>query len=315
MATINSIIFMGTPEFAVPSLQALLEHGENIVAVICQPDRPKGRGRKVQPPPVKILAKQHAIPVLQPTKIRTAEFHHELLTYKPDLFVVTAYGRILPESLLNLPPLGTINVHGSLLPKYRGAAPVQRAILNGDQQTGITIMQMDAGMDTGDILLPKTMPIADDDTATSLAMKMSAMGGALLIQALDLLREDNLPPTAQNDNFASDAPMLTKDEAPINWQHPATEISCQIRGLDPWPKATTSLGSKWLRPFRPVVTCDQTDQQPGTIIDVSKQGISVATGDGILLFSEIQLEGKKRMAVEAFILGYQLETGLILGQP
>ncbi len=315
MATIDKIIFMGTPEFAVPSLQALLEHGKNVVAVICQPDRPKGRGRKVQQPPVKVLAETHKIPVLQPTKIRTESFHNELLTYEPDLFIVTAYGRILPESLLSLPPLGTINVHGSLLPKYRGAAPIQRAILNGDEQTGITIMQMDAGIDTGDILLQKDMPIASDDTSTTLAIKMSTLGGDLLVQALDLLREDKLPPTAQNNDFASDAPMLTKDEAPIDWHQSATHISCQIRGLDPWPKATTTLDNKWLRPFKPLVLTRQTDQKPGTIIEVSKQGICVATGDGVLLFSEIQLEGKKRMAVEAFILGHKLAAGLILGQP
>ncbi len=304
---------MGTPEFAVPTLQAMLDHGEHVVAVICQPDRPKGRGRKVQPPPVKILAEQNNIPVLQPTKIRTEEFHNSLLPYKADLFVVTAYGRILPESLLNLPPLGTINVHGSLLPKYRGAAPVQRAILNNEEQTGITIMQMDAGMDTGDILLSKALPITDIDTATSLAIKMSALGGRLLVQALDLLREDKLPPTVQNDDFASDAPMLAKAEATIDWQQSARQISCQIRGLDPWPKATTKLGKKWLRPFKPTVNANKATEKPGTITAVAKQGITVATGDGYLTFTEIQFEGKKRMGVDAFILGYQLETGLILG--
>lgn len=315
MAEINNIIFMGTPEFAVPTLQALLDHGENVVAVICQPDRPKGRGRKVQPPPVKILAEKHDIPVLQPTKIRTEEFHNSLLEYKPDLFIVTAYGRILPESLLSLPPLGTINVHGSLLPKYRGAAPVQRAILSGDDQTGITIMQMDAGMDTGDILLPESLPIAPEDTATTLAIKMSTLGGTLLVQALDLLRDDKLPPSKQDSTHATDAPMLAKDEATIDWSHSAKQISCQIRGLDPWPKATTTLGKKWLRPYKPVVIDEQTSQAPGTILDVAKQGIRIATGDGILLFNEIQLEGKKRMDVAAFILGYQLKTGLTLGSP
>ncbi len=313
MSDINNIIFMGTPEFAVPTLQAMLDHGENIVAVICQPDRPKGRGRKVQSPPVKVLAEKHDIPVLQPTKIRTEEFHNELLAYRPDLFVVTAYGRILPESLLNLPPLGTINVHGSLLPKFRGAAPVQRAILEGEEQTGITIMQMDAGMDTGDILLPKALNISDDDTASTLAVKMAALGGTLLVQALDLLRADQLPPTAQNDAFATDAPMLSKDEATIDWSKSAQQISCQIRGLDPWPKATTNLGEKWLRPFKPQVLADESASAPGTIIAVSKQSITVATGQGCLLFAEIQLEGKKRMAVQSFIQGYTLETGLVLG--
>jgi methionyl-tRNA formyltransferase len=314
MRQINNIIFMGTPEFAVPSLQSLIDHGEHIAAVICQPDRPKGRGRKVQPPPVKILASEHHIPVLQPVKLRTEEFQQTLQGYNPDLFIVTAYGRILPENIVNLPTLGTINVHGSLLPKYRGAAPIQRAILNGDAQTGITIMQMDVGMDTGDMLLQKTLTITDDDTAATLAVKMATLGGDLLTQALDLLKEDRLPPIPQNNDLATDAPMLTKDEARIDWQHSARQISCQIRGLDPWPKATTTLGKKWLRPFKPVVSDTHSDQTPGTIIDVGKQGITVATGKGNLLFTEIQLEGKKRMGVDAFILGYQLKTGIILGQ-
>ena len=314
MVEINNIIFMGTPEFAVPSLQALIDHKEHVAAVICQPDRPKGRGRKIQPPPVKILAEQYNIPVLQPAAIRTEAFLHTLHTYNPDLFIVTAYGRILPENILNLPPLGTINVHGSLLPKYRGAAPIQRAILNGDEQTGITIMQMDAGMDTGDILLSQTTPITDTDTSTTLAIKMAAQGGDLLIQALDLLKAENLPPTPQDNNLATESPMLTKNEAPIDWHNPAERISYQIRGLDPWPKATTTLGRKWLRPFKPVVLNTKTGQTPGTIIDVAKQGITVATGQGDLLFTEIQFEGKKRMGVDAFIAGYQLETGTILGQ-
>ncbi|MEN8257985.1 MAG: methionyl-tRNA formyltransferase [Thermodesulfobacteriota bacterium] len=311
MAEINRIIFMGTPEFAVPTLQAMLDHGENVVAVICQPDRPKGRGRKVQPPPVKVLAESHGIPVLQPTKIRTQEYLDELAAYRPDLFVVTAYGRILPGSLLDLPPLGTINVHGSLLPKFRGAAPVQRAILEGESITGITIMQMDEGMDTGDILLPGSLEIAPDDTSASLAVKMSALGGKLLVKALDLLRQDKLPPQKQDDALATDAPMLAKDESPIDWYKSASAISCQIRGLDPWPKAQTNLGGKWLRPFRPMVLDEDIRQAPGTLVRIEKEGLVIATGKGALLVREIQLEGKKRMAVDAFLRGHSLDTGVI----
>ncbi len=312
MADITRIIFMGTPEFAVPTLQAMLDHGENVVAVVCQPDRPKGRGRKVQPPPVKILAESRGIPVLQPTKIRTPEYLAELAAYKADLFVVTAYGRILPGTILNLPPLGTINVHGSLLPKFRGAAPVQRAILEGETVTGITIMQMDEGMDTGDILLPGSLEIDKDDTATTLAVKMAALGGELLVKALDLLRQDKLPPKKQDDALATDAPMLNKEEGPIDWHKSAHQISCQIRGLDPWPKAHTNLDGKWLRPFAPVVIEDEVKEKPGTLARIDKEGLVIATGDGYLLVREIQFEGKKRMPVAAFLLGHSLEAGVIL---
>jgi methionyl-tRNA formyltransferase len=311
MAEINRIIFMGTPEFAVPSLQAMVDHGDNVVAVVCQPDRPKGRGRKVQPPPVKVLAQALGIPVLQPTKIRTKEYLDDLAALRPDLFVVTAYGRILPGSLLNLPPLGTINVHGSLLPKYRGAAPVQRAILHGERETGITIMQMDEGMDTGDILLPGSLAISPDDTAATLAVKMAALGGELLVRALDLLRADRLPPTKQDDSLASDAPMLTKEEAPINWHHAAETISCQIRGLDPWPKAHTLLDGKWLRPFRPVVLAEEATAAPGTLVRLDPEGLVIATGAGHLLVREIQFEGKNRMPVQAFLQGHKLQPGLV----
>ncbi len=311
MAEIKRIIFMGTPEFAVPTLQAMLDHGENVVAVVCQPDRPKGRGRKVQPPPVKVLAESHGIPVLQPTKIRTQEYLDELTAYKADLFVVTAYGRILPGTLVNLPPLGTINVHGSLLPKYRGAAPIQRAILEGETVTGITIMQMDEGMDTGDILLPGSLKIDPDDTSSTLAVRMATLGGELLVKALDLLRQDKLPAKTQDHFLATDAPMLTKDEAYIDWHQSARAISCQIRGLDPWPKAYTNLEGKWLRPFRPVVLPEEATETPGTLVRITNEGLVIATGDGYLVVREIQLEGKKRMAVDAFLRGHPLETGVL----
>jgi methionyl-tRNA formyltransferase len=311
MAEINRIIFMGTPEFAVPTLQAMLDHGENVVAVVCQPDRPKGRGRKVQPPPVKVLAESRGIPVLQPVKIRTQEYLNELATYKADLFVVTAYGRILPVTLLDLPPLGTINVHGSLLPQFRGAAPVQRAILDGATITGITIMQMDEGMDTGDILLPGSLQISPDDTSTTLAIKMAALGGELLVKALDLLRQDKISPIKQDDNLATDAPMLTKEEAPINWHHAASQISCQIRGLDPWPKAHSNLEGKWLRPFRPVVLEGEVKEAPGTLVRIDKEGLVIATGANYLLIREVQFEGKNQMPVDAFLRGHTLEPGVV----
>ncbi len=217
----------------------------------------------------------------------------------------------MPGNLLDLPPLGTINVHGSLLPKFRGAAPVQRAILEGESVTGITIMQMDEGMDTGDILLPGSLDIDPDDTSATLAVKMSALGGKLLVEALDLLRQDKLPPQKQDDSLATDAPMLAKDESPIDWHQSAKEISCQIRGLDPWPKAQTNLGGKWLRPFRPLVIDETSTEAPGTLVRIDKEGLVIATGSGNLLIREIQLEGKKRMPVDAFLRGHSLEAGAI----
>ena len=314
MPKINKIIFMGTPQFAVPTLKALLNNNETVVAVICQPDRPQGRGRKLTPPPVKVLAEQHNIQVLQPTKIKTAEFQQTLIDFAADLFIVTAYGRILPESILNIPPLGTINVHGSILPKYRGAAPIQRAILNGETETGVTIMQMDAGMDTGDILLPKTLPIDINDTSETLAEKMADLGGELLITALNLLREDKLPPIKQDDTKATPAPPLLKEEGEINWQNSAEEISWQIRGLDPWPKAHSQYGEKWIRLFKPQVIDDECHDQPGYLTKTSKKGLYIVTGKGHLLVSEVQLQGKKQMAVDAFLRGHQMPIGTIFGK-
>lgn len=312
MPPFRKILFMGTPQFAVPSLQTLLDRDEEVVAVICQPDRRQGRGRKIIPPPTKVLALEHDIPVLQPTKIRTAEFLAQLKEFAPDLSVVTAYGRILPGPLLNLPPLGTINVHGSLLPKYRGAAPVQRAILAGEQETGITIMQLDEGMDTGDILLPGRLAIAPNDTSATLAVKMASLGGELLNKALDLLHQDKLIAQPQDDNLACEAPLLSKEEAPINWALSAREISCQIRGLDPWPKAKTLHGKTILFPFCPEVLDQDSDQEPGTIIQLNKEGLLIATGQGLLRIHEIQAQGKKRLPVAAFCRGYKLAIGEIL---
>jgi len=303
------IVFMGTPEFAVPSLQALIDHGEQVVAVVSQPDRPKGRGRKLAPTPVKELALAHGLPLLQPTKIRTAEFLDELHAYHADLFVVTAYGRILPGTLLNLPRLGTINVHGSLLPKYRGAAPVQWAILRGESQTGITIMQMDEGMDTGDILLPRPLAISPDDTAASLATKMAHLGGQALVEALELLKAGKLPRQKQDNSLATDAPPLTKEMGIIDWTRPAQEISCLIRGLDPWPTAHSTLGNETVRFFRPAVIPETTSEPAGTVLRVEKNGLSIATGEDVLLIGELQRDGGKRLPAADFLRGHPITPG------
>jgi len=304
------LIFMGTPEFAVPSLQALLDHGEQVVAVVCQPDKPKGRGRKLSPPPVKELALAAGIPVLQPTRIRTGEFLEELRGYRPDLLVVTAYGRILPGSVLNLPPLGAINIHGSLLPRYRGAAPIQWAVLNGDSETGVTIMRIDEGLDTGDILLSSRLAIEPDDTAGALAAKMARLGGSLLIEALTRLKAGNLPCHKQEESLASLAPPLGKELSEIDWQRSAQEISCRIRGLDPWPMAHTTLEGKWLRLFAPQVSAGPVREAPGTLCRADKAGLLVATGKDYLHLGEVQLEGGKRMSVDAFLRGRPLIPGL-----
>ena len=311
---------MGPPEFAVPSLKALLDRGENIVCVVTQPDRPKGRGRKIMPPPVKELALQASIPVLQPESVKGEDFLAELSKYAPDIIALTAYGKILPEKIINLPPLGTINVHGSLLPKYRGAAPIQWALINSETETGITIMQMDEGMDTGDILLQKKLPITPEDTSGSLSVKMAELGGKALGEALDLLRADRLKPSKQNDKLASLAPLLNKKDGLVNWSQSAVQISCQIRGLDPWPTTYTTLSGKRLRLFSPEVIdkslclCQDSITEPGTVCTANRSGLSITTGDGCLLIKEIQAEGSRRMSVDAYLSGHSIQSGTLLGQ-
>ncbi len=310
---------MGTPAFAVPSLKALLDRGENVVCVVTQPDRPKGRGRKIMMPPVKELALKASIPFLQPESIRGDEFLAELRQYHPDIIGLTAYGNILPENIINLPPLGTINVHGSLLPKYRGAAPIQWALINGETETGITIMQMDKGVDTGDILLQEKLPIGPEDTAGSLSGKLAELGGKALGAALDLLRLDRLNPTQQNNNLASLAPLLNKEDGLVNWLHSAVQISCQIRGLDPWPTTYTTLSGKRLRLFSPEVADKSlclgcSISEPGIICTANRDGLLITTGDGCLLIKEIQAEGSRRMSVEAFLSGHTIQSGTLLGQ-
>ena len=320
MVAINRIIFMGTPEFAVPSLKVLLDRGENVVCVVTQPDRPKGRGRKIMPPPVKELALQASIPVLQPESVKGNSFLEELRQYNPDIIVLTAYGKILPASIINLPPFGIINVHGSLLPKYRGAAPIQWALVNGETETGVTIMQMDKGMDTGDILLQEKLSISTDDTAGSLAVKMAELGGKTLGKALDLLRTDKLRPVKQNAGYASIAPLLKKEDGQVNWSHSAAAISNRIRGLDPWPTAYTTLSNKRLRLFSPEVAdrtlclCQNTITVPGTVCRADRNGLLITTGDGCLLIKEIQVEGSKRMSVDAYLSGRSIQSGTLLGK-
>jgi methionyl-tRNA formyltransferase len=306
------IIFMGTPDFAAATLKALIDGPDEVVALVTQPDRAKGRGKKLSPPPAKVLAEAADIPVLQPIKIKTEEFCNGLLTYRPDLIVVAAYGRILPKSILELAPLGCINVHGSLLPQYRGAAPIQWSVLNGDETTGVTIIQMNEGMDTGDILLKASIKTEPEETAGSLFDKLAVLGSETLLKAIKGLQDGTLIPVSQNHELATVAPMLKKDDGLIDWHKDAKNIECLIRGLDPWPTAYCLLNSKRVRLFRPEVLHKESDAQPGTVLQADKRGIFIACGNNTLVIKEIQPEGKKRMPVESFLCGHPIAAGTLL---
>jgi len=303
------IIFMGTPDFAVPCLEALLNSEHQVTAVVTQPDRKKGRGKKLSPPPVKTVAQTAGIPVLQPTRIKPESFIEELHGYRPDVIVVVAYGRILSASILNLPPLGCINVHGSLLPRHRGAAPIQWAILGGDHHTGVTIIQMDEGMDTGDILHTAAIELTGSETAGDIFTKLAALGAPTLLDALAALRDGTLHTTSQDHDQATKAAPLTKEMGCIDWNKPAEELHRLVRGLDPWPSAYTYLDSKRYRLFAPSVVYKKTDAPAGTILLADTNGILVATGHDCLLIQELQPEGKKRVSAEAFLCGHTLAGG------
>lgn len=300
---------MGTPDFAVSTLEALLGGPDQVVAVVSQPDRKKGRGKKLSPTPVKEVAMAADIPVLQPTKIKTEEFKDQLASFKPDVIIVAAYGRILPKHILELAPHGCINVHGSILPKYRGAAPIQWAVINGDEEAGVSIMQMDEGMDTGDILHISTITPAEDETAGSLFWKLADLGGKALLETLEVLKKGELAPAKQDHDQATHAPMLTKEDGHIDWQQPATAIHSRIRGLDPWPSAYCFLDGKRFRLFVPEIVYMDSEQPAGTVLGADKSGLLIATGANCIKIHEIQPEGKKRMAVEAYINGQPIAPG------
>jgi methionyl-tRNA formyltransferase len=309
------IVFMGTPEFAVPSLEALLRSGDEVVGVVTQPDRPKGRGYQLVPPPVKLVAERAGIPVLQPLKIRTPEFLQALSAWQPDLIAVAAYGRILHTPILRLPRMGCVNVHGSLLPKYRGAAPVQWAVINGETETGITTMLMDEGMDTGPMLLQEKLEILPDDTAGTLAPRLAELGGRLLVDTIARLKAGTLTPKKQDDSQATLAPLLKKEEGLIDWMMKATSLADRVRGLSPWPGAYTFWGKERWNIWRAVANVGATADKPGTIVAVNKQGIVVATGDGVLEIREIQAANSKRMSVGQFLTGHRVAPGGQLGSP
>jgi methionyl-tRNA formyltransferase len=303
------IVFMGTPDFAVPSLQALLDGPEQVVAVVCQPDRQRGRGKVLSPPPVKVLAERNGLPVLQPLSVRQDPFFEQMQALAPDLLVVAAYGKILPGSLLHLPRLGALNVHGSLLPKYRGAAPIQWAVINGETETGITIMQMDEGMDTGDILLAAPVPIGPQETAGELFDRLARLGGEILGTAVAQLKAGQLTPRPQENPLATSAPMLKKEMGHLDWTLSAHRLHSLIRGLDPWPSAYGFIDGKRYRFFAPEIIPIRPAEPPGTICRADSQGLLIATGEDCLRLRDIQPEGKKRMNVGACLRGVHIPPG------
>ncbi len=306
------IIYMGTPDFAVPVLESLLDSRHEVVAVVTQPDKPKGRGKAMQFPPVKEKALEYDLPVYQPVKVRDEAFIKVLEAYVPDCIVVTAFGQILPKAILEMPKYGCVNVHASLLPAYRGAAPIQWVIINGEEKTGITTMQMDIGLDTGDMLLKAEVDITPEETGESLHDKLAAIGGPLLLETLNGLEAGTIVPEKQDDTLSCYAAMLKKDLGFIDWNKPAIEIERLIRGLNPWPSAYTKLAGKTLKIWSAEVIADNSSCQPGQIVSAEGGRLLVQTGEGQLSLLEVQLEGKKRMPADAFLRGYTVEAGTML---
>src|SRR5215475_8667969 len=282
------IVFMGTPEFAVPSLEALLKSEDHIVGIVTQPDRPKGRGQSLTPSPIKLLAECERFPILQPAKMKDPAFLDALRAWKPDLITVAAFGRILPPVILNLPPKGCVNVHGSLLPKYRGAGPIQWAILNGETETGITTMFMDEGMDTGAILLQERLAITPEDTAGTLSPRLAELGGRLLIKTIEQLKAGTLVLRQQDHSQTTMAPLLKKEDGAIDWTMNASTIANRVRGLTPWPGAYTFVGEERWTIWRAVAMPEQVKAMPGTVTQVTKDAVHVATGNGVLVVTELQ---------------------------
>lgn len=309
------IIFMGTPDFSVGTLEALVEAGHDVCLAVTQPDKPKGRGKEMRPTPVKAAALRHGIPVYQPEKIRNPECVDELKKYHADICVVIAFGQILPKSILELTPYGCVNVHASLLPKYRGAAPVQWAILEGEKVTGVTTMQMDEGLDTGDMIQKAEVPVAEDETGESLHDKLAAAGARLCVETLKALENHTAVFEKQGDSPTAYARMLDKEMGNIDWSRPAVNIERLVRGLNSWPSAYTHWQGKTMKIWRARAEGEGCGESvPGTVIKVEKERFTVQTGNGVLHVYELQIPGKKRMESGAFLRGYALEEGTVLTQ-
>lgn len=306
---------MGTPDFAAKALEAVIAAGHELVCVVTQPDRPKGRGKEMAFSPVKECALSHHIPVFQPVKIKESKAVQTLRAYGADIFIVAAFGQLLPQEILDMPRFGCVNIHASLLPKYRGAAPIQWALINGEAQTGITIMQMDAGLDTGDILLQEAVPIAPKETGESLYEKLAKTGADLIVAALGQIAQGVITPKPQDDAKATYVGMIKKTLGDIDFNQGADAIERLVRGVNPWPGAYTLWRGKTLKIWEADV-CEGAAQNvpPGTVLQVTKEAVTVQTKDGAVSLLQVQLEGKKRMSVKDFLLGYRIEAGERLGR-
>lgn len=307
------IIFMGTPDFSVGTLEALVEAGHEVVLAVTQPDKPKGRGKEMQFTPVKECALKHNIPVFQPKKVREPECVEELRKYNADVMVVVAFGQILPKEILDMTPYGCVNVHASLLPKYRGSAPIQWAIIDGEEVTGVTTMQMDEGIDTGDMLLKKEVVIDKKETGGSLFDKLAEEGAKLCVETLKELEEKTVTPIPQGETTTAYAKMIRKELGDIDWTKRGIEIERLIRGLTPWPSAYTNWNGKVMKIWDAEVVEGSSEAAPGTIIKVEKDAFYVQTGENLLKVCELQIPGKKRMDAGAFMRGYQVKEGVVLG--
>lgn len=308
------VIFMGTPDFATGTLEEIVKAGHEIVGVVTQPDKPKGRGKTMMPTPVKETALKYNLPVYQPKKVREPEFVELLRSLKPDVMVVAAFGQIITKEILEMPKYGCINVHASLLPAYRGAAPIQWAVINGDKESGVTIMQMDEGIDTGDMIEKAVVPIAEDETGGSLFDKLSHTGAKLCVKVLRDLEEGTAVREKQPEESTTPyAKMIDKKMGEVDWKKSAKEIEQLIRGLNPWPSAYTKVHGKTLKLWRAKVLLETSQMNPGQIVKVTKDSLAVQTGQGMLEIQELQLEGKKRMDTSSFLRGYTLAEGESLG--
>lgn len=310
------VVYMGTPDFAVDTLEAIVNAGHEVALVVTQPDKAKGRGKKVCYTPVKEKALEHDLPVAQPEKVREETFVEQLQAIAPDVIVVVAFGQILPESILNIPKYGCINVHASLLPAYRGAAPIQWAVIDGLTESGVTTMYMEKGLDTGDIILQSKLSLAPDETGGSLFDKLAKEGAALLVKTLTMLEAGTAIRTKQDESKSSYAKMLTKDMGCLDFNKDAVTLERLIRGLNPWPSAFTKIQDKTLKIYVAEVVSEDvitSAAEPGTVIAVDKKSFTVRCGKGALRILNLQLEGKKRMDTSAFLLGYKIETGMQLG--
>ncbi|MCQ4670966.1 methionyl-tRNA formyltransferase [Lactonifactor longoviformis] len=304
------IVFMGTPDFAVGTLEALIEAGHDIAGVVTQPDKPKGRGKNLMAPPVKQAAIARGLAVYQPKKVRDPEFIQILRKLEPQIIVVVAFGQIIPQEILELAPFGCINVHGSLLPKYRGAAPIQWAVIDGEKESGVTIMKMDAGLDTGDMISKEIVPLEDKETGGSLFDKLAKAGARLCVQTLPSIENETAVYEKQpEESPTAYAGMIDKKMGCIQWEEKAKTIEQLIRGLNPWPSAYTYLQGKTLKIWEADVLSEESGKEPGEVVRTDKTGLYIQTGDKVLCVKELQLEGKKRMEAGAFLRGYEIPEG------